>query len=346
MAEYINDIGPYDQDAQFSGTKSTDYDYSETNEIVWFSGTGTASTGFTLPDSPFIMFEVYEPDAYTNNLTGGNIVHGTKEFTTEVGTVANTIADWRTAYIAVSPFTTFKLKATHYKGSDLADVYDGDESTTFGTATDTNVDFTAHSAEWVMGDALFSEYAASGPLAVAYVSMDGVWQTEMRVVQDANGKYINHARRDDTTPNELVWSDNTSSGIFYDSINLSGVSGTDGAGTDGTDLDHILGFQLTDWWRITTAPFLYELDLPSGTYNIYTTASQNTYSTTNDQEAELLTEDSVDVRGYTPYNVENNSTEYASFLNVAGGRWVRIRVKFVDPDIYAFMGGITIEKIA
>lgn len=173
MAEYINDTGAYDQDALFSGTKATDYDYSETNEIVWFSGTGTASTGFSLPDSPFIIFEVYEPDSYTNNLSGGVIVHAIKEFTTDVGTVATTISDWKTAYDTASPFTTYKLKATHYKGSDLADVYDGDESTAFGTATDVDGDFTAHSAVWVMGDDLFSEYVTTGPSYGSELITDG-----------------------------------------------------------------------------------------------------------------------------------------------------------------------------
>ena len=181
MAEYIDDIGPYDQDALFSGTKATDYDYSVTNEIVWFSGTGTASTGFTLTDSPFIVFEVYEPDSYTNNLTGGNIVHGKKEFITEVGTIATTLSDWKTAYDAATPFTTnYKIKATHYKGSDLADVYFANKtegfSLTGGTEEGvTDGAFTEHGSEWVMSDDLFSASVSSGAVYGTELVNDGAF---------------------------------------------------------------------------------------------------------------------------------------------------------------------------
>lgn len=271
MAEYINDTGAYDQDALFSGVKATDYDYSEANEIVWFSGTGTSSTGLTLPDSPFIVYEVYEPDSYTNNLTGGTTVQGTKEFTTDVGTVATTIAAWKTAYDTATAFTTYKVKATHYKGSDLADVYDGDEATDFGTATGTDIDFTGHSAVWLIEDDLFAPASFVG--WISYLNWDDA-------ANEPSGYSVNMctAHDDAGMPTSFVDSDGTTiSGMDAAiAVTFSGIA--NGGTTYNCLTDDELA--LRSAFNSVAGDDEVTFVLPSGTYTFTALSTINSTSTT------------------------------------------------------------------
>lgn len=160
MAEYINDGGAYDEDALFTGTKETDYDYDATNKLLWFSSTGVATSSFIIPDAPWILYEVYAPDSYTNDLTG-TVVHSKKEWTSTVGVIATTIGAWKSVYDGATGFGTYKIKATHYKGSNVADVYFADEGEGFSLTggTEEGIEdgtFTGHGTAWVLEDDLFA----------------------------------------------------------------------------------------------------------------------------------------------------------------------------------------------
>ncbi len=167
MAIYIDDTGSHGYDALLETTDNTDFDYDDTNKLVWFGTNGTASTGVTLPDSAFIVYEVYAPDSYTNGLTGGTNVYSKIEYTTTIGTIADTLSSWYTAFDGATAFSTYKVKATYYKGSDKADVYFADEVATFALTGGTEEgvddgDFTAHSTEWIITNELFSADVSSG----------------------------------------------------------------------------------------------------------------------------------------------------------------------------------------
>lgn len=190
MAEYIEDTGTHGYDALLSGTKDTNYSYVEADEVIWFDATAEAETGFTLPDSAWIIYEVYNPDpgTYSNtpNSRGGDNIRGKAEWTNTIGTIATTLSTWKTAFDAATDFTTYKVKATHYKGSDVADVYFADEgegfSLTGGTEEGvTDGEYTGHGSEWVITDALLADSVADeatfGTEKVVDPSFDtaGVW---------------------------------------------------------------------------------------------------------------------------------------------------------------------------
>lgn len=165
MAIYIDDTGGYEYDAELLTTKGTDFDYNATTKLLWFSTTGTATTGFTLPDSEWVVFEVYEPNGYTQATTGydnltvsGVIVRGHTEYTTNVNaTVLTTLNAWLTAFEAATAFTSFKVKATHYHSTDTADVYETTKDVDFTTATKTNGSFTGHGSGWILSDTLLAD---------------------------------------------------------------------------------------------------------------------------------------------------------------------------------------------
>lgn len=169
MAEYIDDSGVYNKDALFSGTKGTDYDYDETEEAVWFSDTGTCDTDFVLPDIPWVMFEVYAMTGtgITNSLSGSTQLQGKKEWTSDLTAgIASTLSTWKTAY--GTPYTTYKVKATHYKtaGGDVADVYFADEGEGFTITGGTEEgvadgDLVLPATTWKMSDALYADGVGS-----------------------------------------------------------------------------------------------------------------------------------------------------------------------------------------
>lgn len=236
MAEYIDDSGTYGRDARFTdgtasdGVKGTDYDYDATEEAVWFSDSGGCDTDFVLPDIPWVLFEVYAMTGtgITNTLSGSTQLQGKKEWTSDLSAgIASTLSTWKTAY--GTPYTTYKVKATHYKtaGGDVADVYFADEGEGFSLTGGTedgveDAELILPATSWKMSDALFAD-ALSAPV--------GLWTA-----------YINFDESSTATPEftvntiaDIDYTDIPSSGTFVDSNNntISGMSMTYTGATTG-----------------------------------------------------------------------------------------------------------------
>lgn len=271
MAEYIDDSGAYSRDALFSGTKGTDYNYEVSTKTVWFSSTGQANTGFTLPDSAWIIYEVYGVfDSPSNTLTGGTLVHSRKEYTTDISDgIATTLSDWYTAFDAIQS-GIFTVKATHYKGSDLADVYTADESATFGTATITDGTFTAHGSDWIIKDTLLASLVSEVTNEPVHVS----FASGTPVVADAPTETINLITSVASLSSAYSLVDeNNDATDFTVEITAGGVNVTrlDSDDVTGNDTGCLFDYQmegsfLSAWYDGPTAT--YQFYVPDGTWDV------------------------------------------------------------------------------
>lgn len=276
MANYIDDAGSYNYDAEFTGTKATNYDYSTTDECVWFDGsTGKASTGYTLPDSEWLVIEVYDMTGVTaSNTLGGSHLHGKKEFINSVdANVVTQMNTWRTAYDTAkgSDYTTYEIIATHYKGSDLADVYEADETVAFTTATTTDGAFTGHGSELVISDDLLADSVVTSVSTWVNYYNDTLGTPPSGVTVN-NFPYSTSAV---ITARALVNENNTDDGMtVQNTIAAHDSLVTDGTGAQSGDDSHFFpDCVLADGWRWNLGARIINIYLPTGTYNVYFTCS-------------------------------------------------------------------------
>lgn len=270
MAVYIDDTGSHGYDAQFIGVEDTAWSRDAANEIIWFSGTGSCDTGFTLPnDTAWILYEVYAPDSHTNDLTDGTIVRGHTEWTSTVGTITTTLTSWKAAYDIATSFITYKVKATHYKGSDVADVYYADEGEGFSLTggTEDGVEdgaFTGYGA-WSMSDTLLAdEVSDANPMI--YISLSSA--TTAATSTPPAGVTVNDIYDDGVHTNvDIVDEDNSSTGILLS--NLSYWSAISNPVTPvGDNSGSLLDIQQENSWRAKDNDKTFSLYLPAGTWSI------------------------------------------------------------------------------
>lgn len=344
MAEFINDGGAYNQDAEFNGVNGTDYDFSEANEIIWFSSTGTADTGLTLPDSEWILYEVYAPESYTNPLTGGTTVQGKKEWTSDIGTsVTTTIGAWYTAYDAATPFTTnYKVKATHYKGNDLADVYYADEGESFSLTggTEEGIEdgaYTGHGSEWVISDALLAD-DVSGLRRPAYIAFYGTTHTE----PDPTGVYINVCHNSTTTVQTLLDIDEETSD-FTTQIKTSNWDNGYGCTACMTGTGCVSDKEIQESIRHTYTSTAQEIDiyLPIGTFDV----KVSSYGATTDDDV-VDTIFSFDGTNKTIAG-KNGSSEHCGTwtVTVSTAGYYALGSKRVGTSAYAMLNSIRITEV-
>ena len=186
------------------------------------------------------MFEIYAPDSYTNNLSGGTIMHGTKEWTNVIGTLSTTLSDWRTAFIAATGFTTFSIKASHYDGSSVLDIYEADESTAFpGSATYSETSWSIPAGTWKIENALFApEESLYGDELLTDLTMDGEMYDGTESIFTKSDLSVGiHEITLRVQDDDGLWSDNASKSLEIREI-------TDTSPVDDDDDDWIPGFEL------------------------------------------------------------------------------------------------------
>lgn len=309
MAEYIGDSGPYGNDSILNGTKGTDYDYDAANKLLWFSSTGSSNTGITLRDAPFIIYEVYAPDSHTNDLSGGTVVYSHTEFSSEVGVIATTLSAWKTDYDNnVTAFTTYKVRATHYKGSNLADVYFADEgegfSLTGGTEEGiTDGDYNGHGSEWVINNTLFSDQVTTEVIIYINFGDTAVGQAETINEMDMSTFHTSASVTLSDSNGNVTSGTITTTSTAWGTLVNAGI---------GTAIGDILGYQMTESWKDNYAKEM-NITLPSGTWSIEVSCSQTSYTSANGLSRYRLNGGSL-----IEIDTRDNTTESIKWTGLAG----------------------------
>ena len=110
----IEDSGDGNHPAVLSGTYVTD----DLNKTLGMGVDGQADSSFILPVTPWILTEVFDLENIQYDL-------GLTVFSDDVSNILVDIEALRQE--ALLEYTTFIITTTHYKGSELVDVYRGDE---------------------------------------------------------------------------------------------------------------------------------------------------------------------------------------------------------------------------
>lgn len=288
MAVYIDDSGSHGYDSEMIGIEDTAWSRNATDRAVWFSSTGTSTTGFTLPDTEWIIYEVYGMTGtgltadYTTIATSTKLL-GKKEYTTTIGTILDTLNAWRTA-LDVTNYDTYDIIATHYKGSDLADVYEADETVAFTTATTTDGDFTTHSSEWVINDVLLADEVSSVNDISHYVSFG---QFPSIYVYSA-GVYIEELYPDNvlsSTPLTILDSEGTDQGVTFASSSVYDSVYANGGTVSGDDSGVMFDAQMEGGWRSKTNADTITIHLPEGTWDIKAGGFETAYEGNSVEQA-------------------------------------------------------------
>jgi len=199
--EYIDDSGLHGFDALLAGTKGVDYDYNTTDQTIQFHATtGSADTDIVLPESGWILYEVHNVED-TTTLSGATTTRGIIDYTTDTSDVAADIETWRSALVTAATYTLFELKATYYKGSDVADVYTGDESTSMSIDI-TDGTYELPSSEWIIGDALLADDVSE---EVVRIETNGDFDTSADWTNGSNITYNSGAWEFATVTNEALY---------------------------------------------------------------------------------------------------------------------------------------------
>lgn len=149
MANYIDDAGSYNYDATLTGTYTTD----ATNHTLTMGADGEADTGYTLPSSTsWLLVETYDIDGTAGDLGG-------TWFQDDVADVDTDLTAYRainTALVTATTYTSFKMKATLFDGTD-AKVYEATNATAFpaeASPTYTMTSWTPPTGTWKISDTL------------------------------------------------------------------------------------------------------------------------------------------------------------------------------------------------
>ncbi len=148
----LKDSGSYRVKAPYTGTVTFD----ATKKIFTFGADGEADTGQILPNAPHILVETYDID----DVSGALDIHWFTKKAVDIADIDTYLAACQAlieAEVTAVRYVTYKMKATYYKGSDKADVYEADESTSFPTtANSIDVDYTPSTSTWKITDALIA----------------------------------------------------------------------------------------------------------------------------------------------------------------------------------------------
>jgi len=339
MAEYIDDSGAYGRDALLAGTKGTEYDYNTTNKTLTMETGGSADSDFILPDSPWVVFEVY------NVADGGNKVLGKQKWTSSVGVIATTLSDYMTA-IRLIYTGNFDIVATHYKGNDLADRYDGDESTDFPTTPDfEDGAYTGHGSKWIVSDSLLADEIVTE--FTVHISFNKVTDPAGNDPENDVGTYIaypagvygNDFLLDDAggaTEYSLVDSlDNTTEL----KLRMPDTWQFTAANTiSATEVDALSRHQMVNKWSSTGSGHEMNIYLPIGTYDIKISAAAG-----DGYDVEYVFNSNI-TETLTIVAPQPNSADIDAFAVSTAG-WFDLVVN-VSTGTYSRIAGIDITKTA
>ena len=115
MPAVIIDSGDGNYPATLTGT----YVVDELNKTVSMGVDGQAESNFNFPATPWILTEVFDLEGVQYDL-------GLTVFSDDVSNILVDIEALRQE--ALLEYTTFTITTTYYKGSELVDVYRGDEA--------------------------------------------------------------------------------------------------------------------------------------------------------------------------------------------------------------------------
>ncbi len=150
MADFIEDGGTYEYDAEIIGTETTDWTKDGANKTLKFlTATGEADTKFVLPPSAeWLLIETYD-------IEGNEGWVGYTKWQSNVSQVDTDLSAIRS--IVDAEYTLYKMKATLFDGTNGAKIYGANETTAFpseSSPTYTKTNYTPSTGSWVISDSL------------------------------------------------------------------------------------------------------------------------------------------------------------------------------------------------
>lgn len=341
MAEYVDDSGAHGYDALLAGTKGVEYDYNTTDKTLTMEVAGSASSNFNLPNSEWLVYEVYN----VGNL-GSNVL-GKQEWTASIGTLATMLSTWMTDVRTAYTGKTFDVKATHYKGNDRADVYIGSDVINFPATPDIEDGaYTGYNIEWIISDTLLADGVADG--FIIYISYNKDTDPAGDEPQDGSNVTIDWpvgtigndflpAQSGDATEYVLQDINGNTTGVKLRNDSTWSYESKANVGDEGTDA--LTKHQMVNTWVSTGNTRTQSIYLPIGTYDIKVSAASGVIATNqhvlNGNIYRTL------VMADLP---QTASADFDGFVVTIAG-WFSLETNISSGDT-ARIGGMNITKIA
>lgn len=326
----VSDSGGYGVDGTLYGT----YTIDTTKKIITFGSDGGIDTGFTLPTAAHIIVETYDIDG----VSGAVDYHFFKRDASDVDTYLSSCQALVDAEVSAGRYTTYKMKATHYKGSGKADVYDADESTSFPTTPDSaDVSYTPSTSTWKITDTVIAPVASYTPLHIALSSVVALSSAL------PSGVSINNITDNtDTTTvyNSLVDADGNSSAITMQ-VTTAFSGAKDEASPASGDTECIYDYQLEDNWYIGSgATADISIYLPAGTWKIK--AGARRIATATDRYGEYTIDGTTKEIDASSETTTGHCAEWTSIIS--SGQYFTFHVAIKSGSTYAYLNGLDIEQ--